>query len=230
MTSTEIVFYLFGGLAILGSFGVATARNPLHGAVWLLLALFAVAGLFACAGAHFLAAMQVLVYAGAVTVLFVFVIMLLNLSEKEIGDFRMGPQQWVALILFLVLLAGLIGVGSSSRFGFPEVTAAADPGSTQAMGELLLTEWVAPFEVISLLLLAAMAGAVMLTKRAHAEDSIAAITRARVSIDRRVAQKAFVTDPALPDQHGLPVNQLPPAADSPETGVKARAFDPGETV
>src|SRR3954468_9789711 len=109
MTMQDALFYLFAAVAVGASFGVTVSRNPLSGAVCLLLSLFAVAGLFAIAGAHFLAAMQVLVYAGAVTVLFVFVIMLLNLSDADLGRMDLSASQ---LAGFASVLAALIAISA----------------------------------------------------------------------------------------------------------------------
>lgn len=230
MSMQDVLFYLFGGMAIAASFGVATSRNPLKGAVFLLLSLFSVAGLFAWAGAHFLAAMQVLVYAGAVAVLFIFVIMLLNLSEKELGgSLDMGMPQLAGLLFVVIALAAIFSVAIVPTGSFSPLTGDG-PGAVKNVGDSLLTRFVAPFEVISLLLLAAMSGAVMLTKRAHAgEAALDAINRVRAVIDRRTS-RAFVPDPNLPSQSGPPARQAPPPADTPDVGVDRGVMAPGETV
>ena len=228
MTMQDAIFYLFGATAIAASFGVTVSRNPLNGAVCLLLSLFAVAGLFAWAGAHFLAAMQVLVYAGAVAVLFVFVIMLLNLSDRELGGVENGRSQLFGLVFVLVALVAISAVAMTAPAAFPRVN--GDPGAVKNIGAALLTRYVVPFEVISLLLLASMSGAVMLTKRSHGlEDAIATINRVRLQIERR-SHGAFVADPLLPFQFGPPRNQEPPPANSPEVGMKRGTLDPGDTV
>ena len=229
MTAQDFLFYVFAGLAVAASFGVVTSRSPLQGAIYLLLALFAVAGLFAWAGAHFLAAMQVLVYAGAVAVLFVFVIMLLNLSEDDLGGaLGVGMSQVAGLLFVVIALVAISAVAMTPTGAFP--AAVSDPGGVKNVGEQLLTRYVAPFEIISLLLLASMSGAVMLTKRAHAgEAALDAINRVRAVIDRRNS-RAYAPDPAQPFQFGPPKNQMPPAADTPEVGVERDMLDPGETV
>lgn len=228
MSVQDFLFYVFAIVAVGASFGVTISRNPLNAAVCLLLSLFAVAGLFAWAGAHFLAAMQILVYAGAVAVLFVFVIMLLNLSERELGGAETGRSQMFGLAFVLVALVAISAVAMTARTGFPIET--GDPGATKEVGRALLTRYVAPFEVISLLLLASMSGAIMLTKRAHGlEDALASLGRIRAKIDRR-NHRAFVPDASLPSQLGSPKNQMPPPADSPETGMHRKVLDPGETV
>ena len=228
MSGAVIIFYLFGGMAIVSSFGVAASRNPLTGSVWLLGALFAVAGLFAFAGAHFLAAMQILVYAGAVAVLFIFVIMLLNLSDRELGRMEVGPPHVAGLGFVLVMLVGISAVSLSMRSGFPEISGSG-PGGTEQVGQVLLRSYLLPFEVISLVLLASMAGAVMLVKRASSGEAIEQVQKIREMIDRR-GSRAFVPDASLPEQHGPPERQLPPAANTPEVGVSRSTLDPGETV
>ena len=227
MNAAEILFYVFGGLAVLGSFGVSASRNPLNGAAWLLLALCSVAALFAWSGAHFLAAMQVLVYAGAVAVLFIFVIMLLNLSDREIGTPRLGLPQWTGLALVVVLVVAVSAVASRETQPFPPM-AGAGPGTVQGMAVTLLGGYVLAFEVISVLLLASMAGAVMLTKRAQGEEAIASIQRIRAAIDAR-GTRAFSVDPTLPDQHAPSPRQQPPV-NTPDLGYARAVRDPGETL
>lgn len=226
MSIEAVLFYVFGGMAVLGAFGVAVSRNPLTASMWLLLALFAVAGLFAWSGAHFLAAMQVLVYAGAVAVLFVFVIMLLNLNERELGQSDFRVSHWAGLAMVLTMLVALTAVAMAAPAAFPR--ARLDPGSTQAMGAALMQGYVLPFEIISLLLLAAMAGAVMLTKRSVGEDTIASINRIRAVIDQRNV-RAFRPDPELPGQQPPPARQQIPD-EAPSMGFEKNTLDPGETL
>lgn len=227
MNAAEILFYVFGGMAVAGSFGVSAARNPLTGAAWLLLALCSVAALFAWSGAHFLAAMQVLVYAGAVAVLFIFVIMLLNLSERELGSSRMGLAHWIGLSLVVLLVVAVSAVASRETVAFRPLVGAG-PGTVQGMAAALLGGYVLAFEVISILLLASMAGAVMLTKRAQGEEAIASIQRIRAAIDAR-GTRAFRVDPTLPDQHAPNPRQQPPV-DTPDLGYAREVRDPGETL
>ena len=226
MSIEVVIFYVFGGMAVLGAFGVSVSRNPLTASMWLLLALFAVAGLFAWSGAHFLAAMQVLVYAGAVAVLFVFVIMLLNLNERELGQTDFRVSHWAGLAMVLTMLVALTAVAMSAPEAFPR--AGRDPGRTQAMGDALMRGYVLPFEIISLLLLAAMAGAVMLTKRAQGEDALASINRIRATIDVRNA-RAFRPDAGLPGQFAAPARQQV-SSDAPSMGFAKNANDPGDTL
>jgi NADH-quinone oxidoreductase subunit J len=156
------LFIVFGAIAVGGAIMVVTRRHPMASALYLILTLFAVAGLFVLRQAHFLAAIQVIVYAGAVVVLFVFVIMLINVPEDKL------PVERVTGIRFLgVLVAGLLILESAlvaRRFGMAG-SPAADSGSVQAVGRALFTDYLLAFEVTSVLLLAAVIGAIALAKR-----------------------------------------------------------------
>ncbi len=240
MNAADLVFYLFAGLAVAASVGVAISRNPMVAATSLLLSLFSVAALFAWAGAHFLAAMQVLVYAGAIAVLFVFVIMLLNLRPGELGGRDWQPSHAVALVLVALVLGALSAAATRAASRFPALRDETGFGTTAVVGRALLTDYLVPFEVISLLLVAAMGGAVMLTKRAQVGEALDAIDRARRRIDPLSRKRAFVPDPTLPDQQGLPPRQVAKAAsagtgesaepEAPLAGIVPRPLEPGETL
>ena len=157
-----VLFVIFGAIATGGAIMVVTRKHPMASALYLILTLFAVAALFVLRQAHFLAAIQVIVYAGAVVVLFVFVIMLINVPEDKL------PVERVTGIRFLgVLVAGLLILESAlvaHRFGMAG-SPAADSGSVQAVGRALFTDYLLAFEVTSVLLLAAVIGAIALAKR-----------------------------------------------------------------
>jgi NADH-quinone oxidoreductase subunit J len=157
-----VLFVIFGAIATGGAIMVVTRKHPMASALYLILTLFAVAALFVLRQAHFLAAIQVIVYAGAVVVLFVFVIMLINVPEEKL------PVERVTGIRFLgVLVAGLLILESAlvaRRFGMAG-TPAADSGSVQAVGRALFTDYLLAFEITSVLLLAAVIGAIAMAKR-----------------------------------------------------------------
>ncbi|MBI5493697.1 MAG: NADH-quinone oxidoreductase subunit J [Deltaproteobacteria bacterium] len=157
------LFVLFGTLAVLGSLGVVLSRNPVRGALWLVGALFCLAVLFILTDAHLLAALEVLVYAGAVMVLFLFVIMLLNLREEELGPRRFTPVKALA-VAGTVYLGWLMAVPMWKAGRVPPA-APADYGTVEGVGMLIFKNYLLPFEMTSLLLLAAVVGAVMLAKR-----------------------------------------------------------------
>jgi NADH-quinone oxidoreductase subunit J len=159
------LFYLFAALAVIFAILVVAnpfSRSPVTSAMFLVLTMACLAGLFTLLHAFFLAAVQILVYAGAVMVLFLFVIMLLDLREEQRRRIR-----------GLVLLAGLAAVGAilavflRSLFATSLNTGviASREGSTSELGRLLFTEYLLPFEIVSILLLVAMVGVVLLSKK-----------------------------------------------------------------
>jgi len=166
-------FYLFAALALLGAgLLVFCFRNPVYGAISLIVTLFAVAGLFVLLDAHFLGAIQVLVYAGAIMVLFLFVTMLLNLQDHELG----GARRTWAKALGAAAAAAVTGHLCSALLrvdgpipGF-DVTAipaqtAATIGTVESVGRLIFTRHLLSFEVTSVLILAAIVATVVVAKR-----------------------------------------------------------------
>jgi len=167
-----LLFYLFAALAVVGAVGVVALRNPMYGAISLLVTFLAVAVLFLLRHAEFLAVVQVFVYGGGIMVLFLFVIMLVNLHKLDQTKifWRQSPA---ALVLGLLLL-GFFGwlflhVGFGPAFEQPQnfVTAGngAVAGNSQAVAWSLYRDYLLPFEIASLFLLVAMIGAVVLGRR-----------------------------------------------------------------
>jgi NADH-quinone oxidoreductase subunit J len=159
-----IMFYLFAVLAVLGGLLMVSLRNPLSGAFSLILSLVSLAGLFAMLHAEFVFILQVLVYAGAIMVLIIFTIMLLNLKKEELEE---APVGWMRLI-FTALVCATGAFGAIKVFGHLEpktVELAADFGSIEGVGRLMLSDFLYPFEVISLILLVAVVGVVLLAKK-----------------------------------------------------------------
>lgn len=168
---TEILWWVFASLAVLGGIGTVTSRSPVSSLLFLMLTFFNLAALYVLMGAHFIAAIQVIVYAGAILVLFMFVIMLLNLGHDYRPDVRGG-----AWIVTGSIAAGLAGWALTTVFA--ESDAVADVGAQEvieasvrelnavgAIAQPLFRDFVVPFEVTSVLLLAAIVGAVILAKR-----------------------------------------------------------------
>jgi NADH-quinone oxidoreductase subunit J len=163
----EWFFGYLAGAIILFSLLVVTSRNAVHSVLWMLVMFFHVAGLYLLLNAEFLAATQVIVYAGAILILFLFVIMLLNLREElkieqHISGWPAGLS--VAVALFIVLLLSLDGfkTGFRGSWGIEEIEKVTH---TKALGKILYTEYLLPFEVTSLVLLVAILGAVVLAKK-----------------------------------------------------------------
>lgn len=159
-----ILFYIFAGLAVATALGVVAFKNPISSAFSLIVSFFAIAALYAMLNAHFLAVIQILVYAGAIMVLFIFVIMLLNLQPEELKESGFSPSFKIATG---VLLAGFVGflifVFQKSTSLFETVESAF--GNVQTVGKLLFTEYWFIFEFTSVLLLVAIIGGVVLAKR-----------------------------------------------------------------
>lgn len=164
---------IFGAFTVLSACGVIFARRPLNSALSLIATLFFVAVHFAMMGAQFLATIQIMVYAGAIMVLVIFVIMLLG-SEAE-GRAVEGRGQYVGVSTYFIVLATCLFVGvlfAVIERGFtfplgslaPGAVSSSVEGSTEAIGQLLFTEYLFPFELASLLLLAAIIGAVLLAQ------------------------------------------------------------------
>ena len=166
---TEIAFYLFATVLVLSGAMVVSARNPVHSVLFLILGFFNAAGLFLIAGAEFLAMILVIVYVGAVAVLFLFVVMMLDVNFDQL---REGLQRYtpVGLAVGVALLAELIFTVGGFHL-IPVVTAAvAAPGApvlsnTAALGQLIYTHYVLLFQLCGLVLLVAMIGAIVLTLR-----------------------------------------------------------------
>ena len=158
------LFYLLAVLAVAGGLMMVSMRNPLSGAFALILSLCSLAGLFAMLNAEFIFILQVLVYAGAIMVLIIFTIMLLNLRKEELQE---APVGWMRLLLTATLCA--VGAfGAIQVFGTIEPAAVAPIegfGNMEAVGRLMLSDWVYPFEVVSLILLVAVVGVVLLAKK-----------------------------------------------------------------
>lgn len=163
-----IAFVIIAVIAVLGAAGMILSHNAVHSALFLVVNLFCVALLYLSLNADFLAAVQIIVYAGAIMVLFLFVVTLLNPSQHELPD-RLKGQGWAAGALALLLLAEVVVVIMSGVFSTVKSTAAPPPvdwgDNVHAIGALLYSQFLFPFELTSLLLLVAIVGATVLAKR-----------------------------------------------------------------
>ncbi len=169
MSVTAFFFYVFAVLAIISATLVITAKNPVHAVLYLILAFFNAAGLFVLLGAEFLAMLLVIVYVGAVAVLFLFVVMMLDVDFAELraGFIKNAP---IGLIVGGIVLAELIAlfVAHGFELGVGKQLAAAAPAdvsNTKALGLLIYTKYVYFFQGAALVLLVAMVGAIVLTLR-----------------------------------------------------------------
>lgn len=159
-----LAFWVLALLAVLSAMAMVLRKNPIHGALFLVGNLASIAGLYLLAHAEFLAAVQVIVYAGAIAVLFVFAIMVLIPGKEETGPDPLRPQRWLAVPLGGLLALEVALIGRSLLWTAPSRGTVVD-GSPQGVGRLLFTDYLFPFEVTSFLLLAAMVGVMALTKR-----------------------------------------------------------------
>src|SRR5882757_1409888 len=155
----EILFYVFAALTLLCGVLVVTQRNPVNSAMFLVLTIISMAGLFVLLHAFFLAAVQVLVYAGAVIVLFLFVIMLLDLKEEQRRKIKaFGAVTGIGSVVALGLVFWQ-AISHSELRAVPKDMMKA--GDTVSLGKLLFTDYALPFEILSVLLLVAMVGVIL---------------------------------------------------------------------
>ena len=171
MELSPFFFYAFAGIAIAFSLSVVLKENPVGSAFSLVMVFFSFAGIYALLDAHLIAALQILVYAGAIMVLFIFVIMLLNADVPTFDVARSHLGFRIASAALCLVLFGLFvwaikespQVAASGAFT-PEAVEAAG-GNTRVLSELMFSEYILPFELTSVLLLAAIVGAVAIAKR-----------------------------------------------------------------
>ncbi len=161
MSAEMLLFFLFAAVAVLGALSLILQRHPIHSALSLIVVMVSLAALYLLLGAEFIAAVQVIVYAGAIMVLFVFVIMLLNAGVEERTDFsRMARYAGIPLgmVLTAALAWKLWGAPVAGPQPFP-----AEP--TRTLSLLLFQKYLLPFELTSILILIAILGAVVLAKK-----------------------------------------------------------------
>lgn len=171
------LFIVFALIAIIAAVGVVTSRKPVYSALFLLLNFATLAALYIMLQAQFLAAVQVIVYAGAIVVLFLFVVMLIGGGElSDIRDrklafpARVGWARWAALVLGVALLAAVVyGLVGGQLIATQNDAAAFGQGSVQAIASVLYTDYLLPFELASVLLLVGMIGAVVLAQAPEKE-------------------------------------------------------------
>jgi len=164
MTAPLIIFFVLATVAVLGAISLILQRHPIHSALSLIVVMVALAGLSLLLGAEFVAAVQIIVYGGAIMVLFIFVIMLLNAGEEERTNFsRLATFAGLPLA---VALAGFIAAAiAHSSSNLPAAAQNGALSSTRALSMMLFSEFVYPFELTSFLILVAILGAVVLAQR-----------------------------------------------------------------
>jgi NADH-quinone oxidoreductase subunit J len=176
----EILFYAFAAVLVASGFGVITARNPVHSALFLVLAFFTSAAIWLLLEAEFLAIVLVLVYVGAVMVLFLFVVMMLDVNVEEL---RKGFTRYAPLggLIAIVMVTEIINVIWVKRLGQQAITGSppmpVDYSNTKALGAILYTKYVYPFEIAAVILLVAIIAAIVLTMRRRTGQKVQSISR-----------------------------------------------------
>jgi NADH-quinone oxidoreductase subunit J len=165
MGVTPILFWILSVVALFSALMVITSKNPMHSVIWLIIVFFAISGHYLLLNAQFLAIVNIIVYAGAIMVLFLYVLMLMDLKKET------EPQKnrWLKLAgavaggsLLLVLIAALKKADIANQFA---ETRTGDIGLIENLGKVLFNEYVVPFEISSILFLSAMVGAVVIGKK-----------------------------------------------------------------
>ena len=157
------VFWILSALMVAGAAGVLVARHPVYAVLSLVVTLFGLSALFVCLGAYFVATVQVLVYAGAILVLFLFVVMLLDLAPESLSRARVNTLRVGGILAGLFFFRQAARVAGS--FGALLPAEKAEPGTTAAVGRILFSTYALPFEAASLLLLVGIIGAVVLAQK-----------------------------------------------------------------
>jgi NADH-quinone oxidoreductase subunit J len=171
MTFSTFLFYFFAAILVFAALRVVTARNPVHAVLWLVLAFFTAAAHWLMLRAEFLAIVLVLVYVGAVMVLFLFVVMMLDINFDSLRkQFRSYvPVAAIVGVLVLVEMALTLAGGRLGALGVSGAGTAVDTSNTKALGALVYTDYVYPFEIAAVILLVAIIAAIALTHRKRRE-------------------------------------------------------------
>lgn len=164
MATTQVLFWFLSVLAIVAAIGVVGTKNPIYGVLWLIVVFFCISGFYVLMNAQFLAIVNLIVYAGAIMVLFTFVVMFINLNEHPEIPKNIYVKA-AGLIAGLCLMIVLIGALSTSAENNTKLAIDTTAGLIKSLGNVLFSEYVVPFEISSVLFLSAMIGAVIIGKR-----------------------------------------------------------------
>lgn len=204
----QIVFWFLAGSIVIGAIFTMTRRNPVTAVMSLVGTFFALAALYTTLSAHFLAVVQILIYAGAIMVLFIFVVMILNREEATPVTLRGLPTRAVGVLAALYLVWVFFNVLGSSPVTSKAPAALPEGfGTVSSIGDMLFREFVYPFEAISLLLLVAIVGGVTISRSQRKELAAEHAAEARKAV-QKMAQSDYPASPAGPsadpalDSHG----------------------------
>jgi NADH-quinone oxidoreductase subunit J len=170
MPITQVLFWFLSILALVAAIGVVSSKNPIYSVLWLIIVFFAISGHYILMNAQFIAIVNIIVYAGAIMVLFLFVIMMMNLNadaEPPKNMYMKMAGVISGLCLMIVVVAALSRPGNS---GSTVMMAGSDIGLIEKLGNSLFNQYVIPFEISSVLFLSAMIGAVILGKKDEASN------------------------------------------------------------
>jgi NADH-quinone oxidoreductase subunit J len=171
LSTVQILFYVLSVATLFGGIGTVLSKNPMHSVLYLIFTFFSLSGIYLLLNAQFLAAVNIIVYAGAIMVLFLFVLMFLNL-KKESTEFDKNKTMITASIAAGLL--GLVLISSLKKAAVPKVNLNefdSRTGLIETLGTVLYKDYVLPFELVSILFLIAIAGAVLLGKREKGENN-----------------------------------------------------------
>ena len=169
MSTITIIFYFLSAITLASAFLTIYSRNPIHSAIYLVICMMSIVGHYLMFNAQFLALVQLIVYAGAIMVLFLFTIMLMNLNkEDEVHKPRITRLGAIVVFILMSVVLVTVFINSKTIMGEYDVTS-EDFQSIKALGKILLNEYMVPFEFASILLLVAMMGVVLLSKKEKTE-------------------------------------------------------------
>ena len=175
MEAAEILFFVLAGLTLLSGLLTVTSKNPIHSILFLIITFFSISGHYILLNAQFLAVVNIIVYAGAIMVLFLFVVMLMNLNkgDKTFSKTFIVLAGAIIAALFFALTVGIFLKSDVTNEANQAVLASGNIGLTENIGNALYRDYVIPFELASILFMAAMIGAVLLSKKTddlHVKD------------------------------------------------------------
>ncbi len=170
MGITQILFWFLSALALIAAIGVVSSKNPIFSVLWLIVVFFAISGHYVLMNAQFLAIVNIIVYAGAIMVLFLFVIMLMNLNA-EAEPVKNVYMKMAGVISGLSLMIVLIAALSNSSTHNTVMRPGTNVGLIENLGKALFTQYVVPFEIASVLFLSAMVGAIIIGKKDRIKKS-----------------------------------------------------------
>ncbi|MEO6904797.1 MAG: NADH-quinone oxidoreductase subunit J [Ginsengibacter sp.] len=171
MEITQILFWFLSALALIGAVGVVASKNPIYSVLCLIIVFFAISGHYILMNAQFLAIVNIIVYAGAIMVLFLFVIMLMNLNA-ETEPMKNIYMKLAGVISGLTLMIVFVAALSHSDSANTIMRAGTNVGLTESLGKALFNQYVVPFEISSVLFLSAMIGAILIGKKDPVKNSI----------------------------------------------------------